>query len=169
MSTNMPTQPSGDPAALSLPDLRAERDALRKHEDAVSFVRRLAQGRVDLVTAVRRHKADGTGEVSVAEIVRSGVGPAPSTGSARPPRDTEVSADHPLLTEFDALCDQLGFDNMVDLDDAGLQALESGLKAFETNQSDIRRQLFDRIDALTAELVRRYRDGDASVDTLLQN
>jgi hypothetical protein len=29
--------------------------------------------------------------------------------------------------------------------------------------------LFDRIDALTAELVRRYRDGDASVDTLLQN
>ena len=169
MSTNMPTQPSGDPAALSLLDLRAERDALRKHEDAVSFVRRLAQGRVDLVTAVRRHKADGTGEVSVAEIVRSGVGPAPSTGSARPPRDTEVSADHPLLTEFDALCDQLGFDNMADLDDAGLQALESGLKAFETNQSDIRRQLFDRIDALTAELVRRYRDGDASVDTLLQN
>jgi hypothetical protein len=74
-----------------------------------------------------------------------------------------------LLTEFDALCDQLGFDNMADLDDAGLQALESGLKAFETNQSDIRRQLFDRIDALTAELVRRYRDGDASVDTLLQN
>ena len=115
---NMSTQPSGDPAALSLPDLRAERDALRKHEDAVSFVRRLAQGRVDLVTAVRRHKADGTGEVSVAEIVRSGVGPAPSTGSARPPRDTEVSADHPLLTEFDALCDQLGFDNMADLDDA---------------------------------------------------
>lgn len=169
MSTNMPTQPSGDPAALSLPDLRAERDSLRKHEDAVSFVRRLAQGRVDLVAAVRRHKADGTGAVSVAEIVRSGVGPAPSTGSARPPRDTEVSADHPLLTEFDALCDQLGFDNMADLDDAGLQALESGLKAFEANQSDIRRQLFDRIDALTAELVRRYRDGDASVDTLLQN
>jgi hypothetical protein len=28
--------------------------------------------------------------------------------------------------------------------------------------------LFDRIDALTGELVRRYRDGDASVDSLLQ-
>ncbi|MSX16388.1 MAG: hypothetical protein F2805_08715, partial [Actinobacteria bacterium] len=53
---NMPTQPSGDPAALSLPDLRTERDAQRKHEDAVSFVRRLAQGRLDLVTAVRQHK-----------------------------------------------------------------------------------------------------------------
>ena len=48
---NMTNNPTGDPGALSLPDLRAERDALRKQEDAVSFVRRLAQGRVDLVTA----------------------------------------------------------------------------------------------------------------------
>lgn len=121
------------------------------------------------MTAVRRHKIDGTGEVSVAEIVRSGVGPAPSTGSARPPRDTEVSANHPLLTEFDELCDRLGFDNMADLDESALEVLETGLKEFESKQSEIRRQLFDRIDALTAELVRRYRDGDASVDTLLQN
>ncbi|CAB4537329.1 unannotated protein [freshwater metagenome] len=166
---NQTANPSGDPASLSLPDLRAERDTLRQQEDAVSFVRRLAQGRLDLVTAVKRHRADGSGAVSVAEIVRSGVGPAPSTGSARPPRDTEVSADHPLLAEFDALCDSLGFDNMADLDDLGLTSLENGIQVFESAQSDLRRQLFDRIDALTAELVRRYRDGDASVDTLLQN
>ena len=166
---NQTANPSGDPASLSLPDLRAERDTLRQQEDAVSFVRRLAQGRLDLVTAVKRHRADGSGSVSVAEIVRSGVGPAPSTGSARPPRDTEVSADHPLLAEFDALCDSLGFDNMADLDDLGLTSLENGIQVFESAQSDLRRQLFDRIDALTAELVRRYRDGDASVDTLLQN
>ena len=166
---NQTANPSGDPASLSLPDLRAERDTLRQQEDAVSFVRRLAQGRLDLVTAVKRHRADGSGDVSVAEIVRSGVGPAPSTGSARPPRDTEVSADHPLLAEFDALCDSLGFDNMADLDDLGLTSLENGIQVFESAQSDLRRQLFDRIDALTAELVRRYRDGDASVDTLLQN
>ena len=62
---NMTAKPLGNPGSLSLPDLRAERDALRKQEDAVSFVRRLAQGRVDLVTAVRQHKADGTGTVSV--------------------------------------------------------------------------------------------------------
>jgi hypothetical protein len=74
-----------------------------------------------------------------------------------------------LLAEFDVLCDSLGFDNMADLDDAGLTSLENGIQVFESAQSDLRRQLFDRIDALTAELVRRYRDGDASVDTLLQN
>ncbi|MGA1542924.1 MAG: hypothetical protein ACO38D_10645, partial [Ilumatobacteraceae bacterium] len=77
-----------DFASMPLDELRAERDSLRAEEDAVSFVRRLAQGRVDLVAAVRAHReSDGTG--SVADIIRSGVGSAPSTGSSRPPRDTE--------------------------------------------------------------------------------
>lgn len=156
-----------EPSSLSLTDLRAERDALRKDEDAVSFVRRLAQGRVDLVAAVRASREGGS-SVTAADIVKSGVGPAPSTGSARPPRDTDVAGDHPLLAEFDALCDRLGFDNMTDLDDAALETLEVQLRAFESTQSEIRRRLFDRIDALTAELVRRYRDGGASVDALLE-
>jgi len=156
-----------EPSSLSLTDLRAERDALRKDEDAVSFVRRLAQGRVDLVAAVRASREGGS-SVTAADIVKSGVGPAPSTGSARPPRDTDVAGDHPLLAEFDALCDRLGFDNMADLDDAAFETLEVQLRAFESAQSEIRRRLFDRIDALTAELVRRYRDGGASVDTLLE-
>jgi hypothetical protein len=160
MSTN-------DLTSMPLPDLRAERDALRTEEDAVSFVRRLAQGRVDLVAAVRTHRGSG-GSGSAAEIIRSGVGPAPSTGSSRPPRDTEVAADHPLVDEFDRLCDSLGFDDMADLDDAALARLGDGLASFEARLSTRRRELFDRIDALTAELVRRYRDGDASVDSLLQ-
>ena len=157
-----------DPSSLPLPELRAERDQLRAEEDAVSFVRRLAQGRVDLVDAVRHRRQSGESG-SIADIIRSGVGPAPSTGSARPPRDTEVAADHPLVTEFDELCDRLGFDDMPGLDDAGLDRLHAGLVDFEARQSTRRRALFDRIDALTAELVRRYRDGGASVDSLLES
>lgn len=156
-----------DPSSLALPELRAERDRLRTIEDAVSFVRRLAQGRIDLVAAVRTSRSGGSA-VTAADIVKSGVGPAPSTGSARPPRDTDVAADHPLLAEFDELCDRMGFDNMAELDESALDALESALRTFEATQSEIRRRLFDRIDALTAELVRRYRDGGASVDALLE-
>lgn len=158
---------ANDLTSMPLSDLRAERDSLRAEEDAVSFVRRLAQGRVDLVAAVRAHRDSG-GSSSVAEIIRSGVGPAPTTGSSRPPRDTEVAADHPLVDEFDRLCDSLGFDDMADLDDAALARLADGLASFEARLSTRRRELFDRIDALTGELVRRYRDGDASVDSLLQ-
>lgn len=156
-----------DPSSLPLADLRARRDSLRQTEDAVSFVRRLAQGRIDLVAAVLSSRRDGTGEISLSDIVRSGVGPAPGTGSARPPRDTDVAANHPLMIEFDALCDRLGFDNMADLDETALVTLENGLRDFESAQSEIRRQLFGQIDALTAELVQRYKSGAASVDTLL--
>jgi hypothetical protein len=106
---------------MPLDQLRAERDRLRHEEDAVSFVRRLAQGRIDLVEAVRHRKSSGE-STSAADIIRSGVGPAPSTGSARPPRDTEVAADHPLVTEFDQLCDRLGFDEMSELEVADLCA-----------------------------------------------
>jgi len=166
-ATDLGTHP--DPSTLPLADLRSLRDTLRQREDAVSFVRRLAQGRIDLVVAVRTSRRDGTGEISLDDIVRSGVGPAPGTGSARPPRDTEVAADHPLLQEFDDLCDRLGFDDMSDLDDAALEALESGLRGFESAQSEIRHTLFGRIDALTAELVHRYKSGDASVDSLLDS
>lgn len=158
---------ANDLASMPLPDLRAERDALRTEEDAVSFVRRLAQGRIDLVAAVRAHR-DAGGAGSLSDIIRSGVGPAPSTGSSRPPRDTEVAADHPLVDQFDSLCDSLGFDDMADLDDSALGRLSEGLVDFEGRLSTRRRELFDRIDALTAELVRRYRDGGASVDSLLQ-
>ncbi len=161
------TSHADDAASLPLDQLRAERDRLRNEEDAVSFVRRLAQGRIDLVEAVRHRKSSGE-STAVADIIRSGVGPAPSTGSARPPRDTEVAADHPLVAEFDDLCDRLGFDEMGDLDDSALTRLHDGLVSFEADQSTRRRDLFERIDALTAELVRRYRDGDASVDSLLR-
>ena len=42
------------------------------------------------------------------------------------------------------------------------------LTAFEQRVSGHRRELFERIDALQAEITRRYKTGEASVDSLLQ-
>ena len=42
---------AGDPTALSLTDLRAERSALQDADDVVSYVRRAAQARLDLARA----------------------------------------------------------------------------------------------------------------------
>ena len=42
------------------------------------------------------------------------------------------------------------------------------LAAFEQRVSGHRRDLFERIDALQAEITRRYKTGEASVDSLLQ-
>ena len=153
---------------LSLGELRAERARLQAAEDAVSYVRRLAQGRLDLVRAEKRHRRSG-GHLDVrdelAEVLAGQVG----GGSARPPRSTEVPVDHPLLTDLDERCERLRFDDLSELDDAGLDVLEAELDAFEHGCSAQRHALFGRIDALTADLVRRYRDGAASVDGLLDD
>jgi anti-sigma-K factor RsiG len=56
---------------------------------------------------------------------------------------------------------------MSELSDQELDALSAALEAFEHDRSHERHELFNRLDALSAELVRRYRDGEASVDGLL--
>ncbi len=49
-----------------------------------------------------------------------------------------------------------------------LDQLHVDLEQLEHEVSNRRRQFFDRIDALQAEITRRYRTGEASVESLLQ-
>jgi len=55
-----------DPRQLSLVELRALRAKLQNDDDAVSYVRRLAQARLDLVQAEKRRRATG-GEESLSD------------------------------------------------------------------------------------------------------
>ena len=49
-----------------------------------------------------------------------------------------------------------------------LRSLADRLGTFERQVSGHRQSLFDRIDALQAEITRRYKTGEASIDTLLR-
>lgn len=144
----------------TLAQIRAERTALQREEDIVSFVRRLAQGRLDLVADEQRRRASGADEqpAPLAERLAEVFGQQHGGGSARPPRETEVPADHPLLQQLDELCDSHGFENMETLDDRSLGALSDALGMFEKECSRQRHDMFERIDALTAEVVRRVRE-----------
>lgn len=148
---------------LSLADIRAQRNALQGEEDAISFVRRLAQGRLDLVQDEQRRRASGS-EVptgSLAERLADVFGQQHGGGSARPPRETNVPADHPLVLELDQLCEHYQFESMENIDDKSLDELAGALGMFEKSCSGQRHDLFEKIDALTAELVRRVREGGA--------
>ncbi|MFN9953867.1 MAG: hypothetical protein ACK55I_12275 [bacterium] len=46
-------------------------------------------------------------------------------------------------------------------------SLEAALAAFESDRSTERKALFGRIDALSRELIERYKSGGATVDSLL--
>ena len=148
-----------DPRSLSA--IRAERTSLQREEDIVSFVRRLAQGRLDLVADEQRRRSEGVDEpqAPLAERLAEVFGQQHGGGSARPPRETEVPTDHPLLQQLDELCDSHGFENMELLDDRSLSALSDALGMFEKECSRQRHEMFERIDALTAEVVRRVREG----------
>lgn len=159
-----------DVTSLALDELRAERARLQADEDVVSYVRRLAQGRIDVVRAELRRRVQmssgaDTGDVT-SDLPRV-LGSQVAAGSTRPPRDTVVPADHPLVRELDEVCDRAGFDDLANCSDDALGEIIAVLTQWERERSTDRQSFFARIDALTAELVRRYRDGEASVDSLL--
>jgi hypothetical protein len=139
-------------AQLPLQELRARRAALQADDDAVSYVRRLVQARIDLVATEVDRRAGVHHEITRELPVI--LGSHLTGGPARPPRPAEDASDHPLALELEELSARLGVDDLPALDDEQLRSAE-------------RRALFARIDELSAELVRRYREGEADIDGLL--
>jgi hypothetical protein len=155
-----------DPAALTLPDLRALRAQLQGEEDAISYVRRMVQARLDLARAELRHRAAGDTQ-DITDELPVILGSQLTGGPARPPRPTEDFSDHPLALELEALCREAGSTDLPSMTTDELAAYVQSLYVFEQERSAERQALFARIDALSNELVRRYRDGEADVDGLL--
>jgi hypothetical protein len=158
-----------EPTSLDVTELRSERSRLQQLEDAVSFVRRVAQGRLDLARDERTRRSENRPSVDVTTDLAGLFGQEHGGGSSRPPRDTAIPLDHPLVRDLESLCDEVGFGALAALDVDSLDAAIDRLGEFERRCSEERRALFDRIDALTAELVRRYKTGGASVDSLLDD
>jgi hypothetical protein len=156
-----------DLAGMDLQAIRAERASLQGTEDAVSYVRRLAQGRIDIARDEQRRRAENRESVNVERDLAALFGQEHGGGSSRPPRETSVPVEHELVRELESLCEEAGFGSLPTLDDASLGVAIDRLVAFESRCSAERRRLFDRIDALTKELVNRYKDGGVSVDSLL--
>ena len=148
----------------SVAEIRTRRQALQAEEDAISFVRRLAQGRLDLVRDEQRRREQGSDVpiTSLEERLADVFGQQHGGGSARPPRETNVPSDHPLVKELDQVCEHYSFESMDGLDDKDLDELRGALDMFEKTCSQMRHELFDQIDALTAELVKKVRESGAS-------
>ncbi len=155
-----------DPRQLSLVELRALRGKLQNDDDAVSYVRRLAQARLDLVQAEKRRRIDG-GSESLSDELPSILSAHLTGGAPRPPRPAEDFSSHPLAEQFDALLDRAGDSDLSSFSSEDLIKYADALHEFEQARSQERRELFTRIDELSAELVRRYRNGEAHIDGLL--
>ena len=137
-------------------------------DDAVSYVRRVAQGRADLARdALDRSSDDGDptpvyGTDDLQAGLRDVLADRLLAAGDRPPRPAEDFSDHPLDAELDALCAAGGFSRLDQLNRAKLAELVDALDAFEQRVSAQRRAVFAELDELTDELVNRYRDADAA-------
>lgn len=163
---NTDDQPLTDPVDLSLDELRSLRQELQHVDDHVSYARRVAQARIDLVKTEHERRNAGP-DADVGAGLTSVLSQHLTGGPARPPRPTEDLSDNPYAAELDQVCAEHRFGRIEELNDAELAQLTEAIEAFEQQISVDRRARFERIDALSAELVRRYRDGEASVDSLL--
>ncbi|GGS62982.1 RsiG family protein [Streptomyces violaceus] len=167
--------PEPDQTALSLPALRTLRREAQRDEADLSYVRRLLQGRIDILRAelARRAPADVTAvaapaEASVverlAEILRDA--PARHRSSAR-----HVTLGVPQGEESRRLAaEMLGEVELSDLDartDLELNTAMGRLVRYEQQVSRRRQRLQRTADECSAEIARRYREGEAQVDDLL--
>ena len=148
---------SDDSGSLPLDELRERRRVLQELDDAVSYVRRVAQGRADLARAelARRH---GGEPADLTDELRHVLGDRLLGTSDRPPRPAEDFSDHPRSEELDRLCADRGFGRLAELEDDAVAELAAALDTFEGEVSHERHQVFAELDGLSEELVRRYRD-----------
>lgn len=167
-----------DVHALGVDELRRRRAECREVDDRVSFLRRVVQGRLDLVhrEIARRHDGhrDGDGDAGslLAELPELLGGPAgPSAVLARGAHlgCADLAWDETLLAELDEACGHHDITRLLEMEAPHLDDLAQRLAGLEVTVSQRRRDVHARLDALTAELTQRYRSGHATVDALLDD
>lgn len=155
-----------EPRTLRLPELRALLRDARQEESELSYVRRLLQGRIDILRAeLARRSSPGS---ALLELLPEILTDAPSRqrSSAR-----HVTVATPRSDRYRALAaEMLGQVELSDLTartDDELRAAMARLVGCEQRFSQ-RRQVIQRTaDGCSTEIARRYREGEAHVDDLL--
>ena len=153
-------------------ELRSLRAECQHTETQLSYLRRLVQGQHDIVTGEIDRRQGGGDPDDVHGLVerlpeilsdrihapgpgRLPVGMEPGELSGRLVERLEaIMAAVPLEATQAASLDEL-------------TAVAEQLSELEHDVSGLRRALFDRIDPVSAEITRRYKDGEARVEDLL--
>lgn len=192
--------------AEQLPRLRDLRVKLTQAEGDISFVRRVTQGRLDIVghEVARRERRAATGastsdvdpddgpqvasasgllfdmpdiltdadrvkSAGAAAATRADLEDVPHTMPSRmvqvlEPGDIALA----LIEDLDRVASPGALARVEQLEPGQLADLFDRLRGFEIDLSTSRRTLHDRIDRIQDEIARRYRDGEATVDSLLR-
>ena len=156
----------------SLEDVRARRDEATEVETGLSYLRRIIQGRLDILLAEQRRRRDGEGGGGLTSLVEelpsilSDHVHAPGLGRL-PALMGPGDLDHELEARLEAVIPASHLAKIDSLDDAEVSSACDGLVELERAVSAQRRSVFEVLDRLQEEIVRRYGTGEATVDSLL--
>jgi hypothetical protein len=163
-----------DPAFLesavqrSMTDVRLLRRKAEQEEVNLSYTRRLLQGRLDIVRRElqRRSEDDGRSLVDLLPEILAEKGRGPAHGLGRH-QTVQPHAPEEYESWVNSLTKGVDMSAISGLSDAKLEKAARALAEAEKGLSERRRGVQQVMDALAAELGRRYRDGEADVAALL--
>jgi len=152
---------------LSLDELRDRRRDAEQEETDLSYLRRLLQGRLDILRAelARRDGAETDLVQALPRILADDSSGSPrglGRHIAAEPSRADAHRRH-----LEALVADVDLSNPGGHDDTSLRHLVDVLVTEEHKVSEARREVQHVMDALTNEVTRRYREGDADPSDLL--
>ena len=154
--------------SLPLDEVRERRHEAEQEETDLSYLRRVLQGRLDILRAeLARRNGE---EIDLVESLSSILADEGAVGAPRGlgrHSAVEPSRADAHRRHVEALIADVDLSNPSAHDDASLQRVLGVLESEEHEVSEKRRQVQKVMDALTAEITRRYREGDADVNALL--
>ncbi len=178
--------------SVEVGELRLRRDARQRAEVALSYVRRVLQGELDIVAAELSARGRGvrgdTGRLveDLPTILAAGASSTPAPGRAHETRLTMAGGAGGWTEQTELDLEQLVVEvltaelkgdetrqavlpgaNLGAFGDEELRSLAELLLSAETTVSGKRRALHDQIDRLQTAIVGRYKVGAADPDSLL--
>lgn len=159
--------------SLDMVEVRQRRAACQQREESVSYLRRVIQVRLDLLGTELSHRQSGDRPADIQDLIArlpdilAEHGRSPGFGQA--PRDLKLpDIDADLTRLVDDIVPPGRLAELASIDVTEIAELVERLEGLEHEVSSARRQLHGHIDALQAEITRRYKSGEASVDSLLR-
>jgi hypothetical protein len=152
---------------LSLDDLRERRREAEQEETDLSYLRRLLQGRIDILRAeIARRNGEETDLVQALPRILADEASDGPRGLGRHIAAEPSRADA-HRRHVEALIADVDLSNPSSHDDTQLRHVLGLLENEERVVSESRREVQQVMDVLTAEVTRRYREGDADPSDLL--
>jgi hypothetical protein len=153
-------------ADLPLEDLRARRDDCLAEREYLSLLRRLVQGRAEILQAELTSRASPEITAPLVERLSAILARSEEQGPARGEAVLVGVPDEEMLLarrRVERLVADTGISDPSELDDARLAAAVELLEAEERAVSDTRAEVLRALDILQDELKRRYKDDPSLV------